>query len=51
MRRLTVMVSMIALAICSWGEPLTIEECVALAREHYPAVAQYGLLEKTAHYS
>jgi len=28
---------------------LTIEECVSLARENYPAVAQYGLLEKVKH--
>lgn len=28
---------------------LTIDECVRLARENYPAVAQYGLLEKVKH--
>lgn len=28
------------------AQSLTVEECVRLAREHYPAVAGYGLLEK-----
>jgi outer membrane protein TolC len=28
---------------------LTIDECVSLARRNYPAVAQYGLLEKVNH--
>ncbi len=30
---------------------LTIDECVRLARDNYPAVAQYGLLEKVKHLS
>ena len=28
---------------------LTIDECISLARDNYPAVAQYGLLEKVKH--
>lgn len=33
------------------GGPLTLDECHALAREHYPLIAQYGLLEKAAEFS
>lgn len=35
----------------AWAQVLTIEECVRRAREHYPAVAQYGLLERTARFN
>lgn len=51
MRRLLISLPMLAIAVCSWSESLTIKECVALAREHYPAVAQYGLLENTARFN
>lgn len=36
----------IVLSLSGYASELTIDECVNLAREHYPAVAQYGLLEK-----
>lgn len=32
-------------------QTLSIGECVRLAREHYPAVAQYGLLDKVARFN
>jgi len=33
------------------AEDLAIDNCVSLAREHYPAVAQYGLIEKAAQFN
>lgn len=33
-------------AFVSHGQTLTIDECVSLACDNYPAVAQYGLLDK-----
>lgn len=33
------------------AQTLTIDECVSLARENYPAIARYGLIEKTTQYS
>lgn len=35
-------------AFSALPQVLTIGECVSLAREHYPSVAQYGILEKVA---
>jgi len=32
------------------AQVLSIDECVRLAREHYPAVAQYGLVERVGNY-
>lgn len=51
MRRLILTLSVIAIALSSWAETLTIKECVSLASEHYPAIAQYGLLEKMADFN
>lgn len=36
----------ILLSLSGYATELTIDECVNLARANYPAVAQYGLLEK-----
>ena len=33
--------------ISGFARTLTLDECVKLARENYPSVAQYGLLDKT----
>lgn len=33
------------------AETLTIEQCVNLSRENYPAIAQYSLIDKTAEYN
>lgn len=48
MRKIAMTLSMVAVALCSWAETLTLKECVNLASDHYPAIAQYGLLEKAA---
>lgn len=51
MRKIIVLLMVLGLTAGSWAAPLTLDECVRLAREHYPAVAQYGLLERAAAYS
>jgi len=39
------------LILTAQAEYLTIDECIGLAREHYPAIAQYGLIEKVAQFN
>lgn len=48
-RLLSSLVISILITINGNATELTIDECVRLARENYPAVAQYGLLEKVKH--
>lgn len=48
-RRLMCLLALLTVLIpAARAERLTIEECVGLARKNYPAVAQYGLIERTA---
>lgn len=49
MKKLLLFTLNILLVFNSNAAELTIDECVRLARENYPAVAQYGLLEKVKH--
>jgi len=51
MRKILITLSMLAITPCLWARALTIEECVRLANERYPAVAQYGLLEKIVQFN
>lgn len=51
MRRIILTLSVIAISFCSWAETLTLNECVRLAGDHYPAIAQYGLLDKVAEFN
>lgn len=51
MRKSILTVCSVMLAIASTAQTLSLEDCVAQAREHYPAVAQYGLLEKTERFN
>lgn len=48
MKRLVVRLLPAFAPLLCGAQTLTLGECVGLAREHYPAVAQYDLLEKTA---
>lgn len=49
----TVITLLIALPFLSgaFAETLTLNQCISLARENYPSIAQYGLIEKTAQYN
>lgn len=42
---------MIAMALCVCAQTLTINECVRLALDHYPSIAQYGMLEKVEQFN
>ncbi|MGN0223299.1 MAG: TolC family protein [Muribaculaceae bacterium] len=47
MKRLTwLLISL--LIICLQSSALTLDSCIAMAREHYPTIARYGLIERTA---
>lgn len=46
--RLTLLLILMSLISSIHAETLTISECVKFARENYPAIAQYGIIEKTA---
>jgi len=54
MKRLTlILLTAAAGALCMASSPgvLTLDRAVALARENYPAIAQYGLLERSTAFS
>lgn len=51
MRRIILTISVVAIVLCSRAQTLTLKECVSLAGDHYPAIAQFGLLEKTAEFN
>ena len=38
-------------AMCGAHAQLTLDECRALAREHYPEIRQYDLIRRSADYS
>lgn len=44
---------MLTLAVMAgmWAQAQTLDECRALAREHYPEISRLGLIEHTAQYS
>lgn len=48
---LTIIITAFAAALSGSAQTLTLDECVRLALQHYPTVAQYGLLERTAAYN
>lgn len=50
-KTLLTLVMILGLGLVSAAQTLTLEDCVAKARGHYPAVAQYGLIERTAQFS
>lgn len=45
-RNLSTIIILLVCVFLSNAQTLTIERCVMLARENYPLIAQYGLLEK-----
>lgn len=49
-RRLLCLLMCLPLLIAARAETLTIGQCVEAAREHYPAIAQYGLIDKAAQF-
>lgn len=51
MKRIILSLSVLMSVFMMRAETLTIEDCVRLADEHYPAVAQYGLLEKVTQFN
>lgn len=48
MKRMALTVALLINVFLASAHELTLSECVRLAREHYPAVANYGLLEKVS---
>lgn len=51
MKRIIISLSALISVFMMRAETLTIQDCVRLAGEHYPAVAQYGLLEKVTQFN
>lgn len=38
-------------SVFTYGEPLTIEDCYALARENYPAIKQFDLIKRSENFT
>lgn len=46
MKNLLLLMMAISPMLSAFAESLTLDRCVGLARENYPAIAQYGIIEK-----
>lgn len=51
MNRLLTLFALLITSFSVWSETLSISRCVEMAKAHYPAIAQYGLLERVRQYN
>lgn len=51
MKRLLIFINLIASLLVLHAQNITLEECTQLATDNYPAIKQYGLIERAAQYT
>ena len=51
MKRFSILILVATMAVGSYAQSLTLEQAQSLARDNYPQVKRYGLIEQTAQFT